>query len=60
MATRSPPRYKTLQDAIGDTPLVRAAAHPGAENDTRGNVILGKLEGNNPAGLGEGPAGAVA
>ena len=42
--------YKTLEDAIGNTPLVRAAAHPGADNAQRGNVILGKLEGNNPAG----------
>jgi cysteine synthase B len=50
MATRSPPRYKTLQDTIGATPLVRLQRLPGAENDTRGNVILGKLEGNNPAG----------
>jgi cysteine synthase B len=29
---------------------VRLARVPGAANDARGNVILGKLEGNNPAG----------
>ena len=50
MATRSPPRYKTLQDTIGATPLVRLQRLPGAQNDAVGNVILGKLEGNNPAG----------
>ena len=47
---QTPPRYKTLEDAIGDTPLVRLQRLPGADNDARGNVILGKLEGNNPAG----------
>ena len=44
------PRYQTLEDVIGKTPLVRLARLPGAENERRGNVILGKLEGNNPAG----------
>jgi len=42
--------YKTLQDFVGNTPLVRLVRIPGADNDQRGNVILGKLEGNNPAG----------
>jgi cysteine synthase B len=42
--------YKTIEDVIGNTPLVRLVRLPGAENDRRGNVILGKLEGNNPAG----------
>ena len=42
--------YKTLEDAIGHTPLVRLVRVPGEANDRRGNVILGKLEGNNPAG----------
>ena len=50
MATKNPPRYKTLEDTIGATPLVRLQRLPGADNDARGNVILGKLEGNNPAG----------
>ena len=42
--------YKTLQDFVGNTPLVRLARIPGAENEKCGNVILAKLEGNNPAG----------
>lgn len=45
-----PPHYPTLEDLIGRTPLVRLQRVPGAENERRGNVILGKLEGNNPAG----------
>jgi cysteine synthase B len=40
----------TLEDAIGATPLVRLQRLAGADNDRRGNVVLGKLEGNNPAG----------
>jgi len=40
----------TLEDFIGDTPLVRLQRLPGAENEKRGNVILCKLEGDNPAG----------
>jgi S-sulfo-L-cysteine synthase (O-acetyl-L-serine-dependent) len=44
------PPYKTLEDAIGNTPLVRLQRLPGAANEKRGNVFLGKLEGNNPAG----------
>ncbi len=44
------PHYKTLEDAIGGTPLVRLQRLPGAEQARRGNVFLGKLEGNNPAG----------
>ena len=42
--------YKTLEDAIGGTPLVRLQRLPGPANASRGNVVLGKLEGNNPAG----------
>ena len=42
--------YPTLEDAIGKTPLVRLQRVPGADNEVRGNVILAKLEGNNPAG----------
>ncbi len=42
--------YMTIEDAIGNTPLVRLQRVQGAVNDERGNVILGKLEGNNPAG----------
>jgi len=44
------PRYPTLEDVIGNTPLVRLVRLPGDDNERRGNVILGKLEGNNPAG----------
>jgi S-sulfo-L-cysteine synthase (O-acetyl-L-serine-dependent) len=44
------PRWKTLEDAIGGTPLVRLQRVPGPALAARGNVILGKLEGNNPAG----------
>ena len=44
------PHYKTLEDAIGHTPLVRLQRVAGPELAARGNVILGKLEGNNPAG----------
>jgi len=40
----------TIEDFIGNTPLVRLARLPGAENERAGNRILAKLEGNNPAG----------
>ena len=43
-------RYPTVEDAIGNTPLVRLVRVPGRPFDSRGNVLLGKLEGNNPAG----------
>jgi S-sulfo-L-cysteine synthase (O-acetyl-L-serine-dependent) len=43
-------KYRTVEDVIGQTPLVRLVRIPGVDNDQRGNVILGKLEGNNPAG----------
>jgi cysteine synthase B len=42
--------YPTVEDVIGNTPLVRLARLPGLASEQRGNVILGKLEGNNPAG----------
>ena len=38
--------YKTLDDLVGNTPLVRLKRMPGQTT----NVVLGKLEGNNPAG----------
>ena len=44
------PRYPTVEDVIGNTPLVRLARIPGLDNEQRDNLILGKLEGNNPAG----------
>jgi S-sulfo-L-cysteine synthase (O-acetyl-L-serine-dependent) len=43
-------RYPTIEDVIGNTPLVRLVRVPGKSFDARGNVLLGKLEGNNPAG----------
>ena len=42
--------YPTLEDAVGKTPLVALQRLGAAENAVRSNVILGKLEGNNPAG----------
>lgn len=42
--------YPTVDSTIGNTPLVRLKRIPGAGHDARGNVILAKLEGNNPAG----------
>ena len=42
--------YPTLEQTVGNTPLVRLQRIPGQENTRRNNVILGKLEGNNPAG----------
>ena len=43
-------RYPTIEDAIGKTPLVALQRIGAADNAQRGNVLLGKLEGNNPAG----------
>jgi cysteine synthase B len=42
--------YKSIEDFVGNTPLVRLKRIPGADNERRNNVILAKLEGNNPAG----------
>ncbi|OWW18734.1 cysteine synthase CysM [Noviherbaspirillum denitrificans] len=42
--------YLTIEDTIGNTPLVQLKRIPGEEAARRNNVILGKLEGNNPAG----------
>ncbi|MBS0318578.1 MAG: cysteine synthase CysM [Proteobacteria bacterium] len=42
--------YMTIEDAIGRTPLVALQRLNHAENSARGNVVLAKLEGNNPAG----------
>ncbi len=38
--------YQTVEDTVGNTPLVRLQRLPGPS----GNVLLAKLEGNNPAG----------
>lgn len=43
-------KYQTIEDTIGATPLVQLQRIPGAAGDAKGNVILAKLEGNNPAG----------
>ncbi len=45
-----PVQYPTLEDAIGKTPLVALQRIGAADNARRHNVVLGKLEGNNPAG----------
>ena len=42
--------YPTIEDAIGKTPLVALQRLGAADAKARNNVILGKLEGNNPAG----------
>jgi cysteine synthase B len=42
--------YRTIESTIGNTPLVRLQRIGAGENARRGNVILGKLEGNNPGG----------
>jgi S-sulfo-L-cysteine synthase (O-acetyl-L-serine-dependent) len=41
---------RTIEDFIGGTPLVRLQRLPGNELARRGNIVLAKLEGNNPAG----------
>jgi cysteine synthase B len=46
----SRPNYPTIAQTVGHTPLVRLQRIPGSGNAERNNVILGKLEGNNPAG----------
>jgi S-sulfo-L-cysteine synthase (O-acetyl-L-serine-dependent) len=43
-------QYPTIEDTIGKTPLVQLQRLPGLFGAKKGNVILGKLEGNNPAG----------
>ena len=44
------PSYPTIEQTIGGTPLVKLQRLPGADGQARGNLVLGKLEGNNPAG----------
>jgi cysteine synthase B len=41
---------QTIEDFIGATPLVRLQRIPGDANRRAGNLVLAKLEGNNPAG----------
>ncbi len=42
--------YPTIEDAVGKTPLVRLQRVGLDVNTQRNNVVLAKLEGNNPAG----------
>lgn len=44
------PAYLTLEQAIGNTLLVKLQRLGQPMTEERGNVVLGKLEGNNPAG----------
>jgi S-sulfo-L-cysteine synthase (O-acetyl-L-serine-dependent) len=41
---------RTIEQFIGDTPLARLQRLPGETAARNGNVVLAKLEGNNPAG----------
>ncbi len=43
-------KYPTLEDLVGGTPLVALQRIGATQRRERGNVLLGKLEGNNPAG----------
>jgi cysteine synthase B len=43
-------KYPTIEDSIGKTPLVALQRIGAAHNALNNNVVLGKLEGNNPAG----------
>jgi len=42
--------YKTIEDTIGNTPLIQLVRVVDDDIRARNNVVLGKLEGNNPAG----------
>ncbi len=42
--------YPTIEEAVGRTPLARLQRLARSACEERGNVLLGKLEGNNPAG----------
>ena len=43
-------KYPGIEDLIGNTPLVRLQRMGAEHNRQHSNVVLGKLEGNNPAG----------
>ena len=43
-------KYKTIEDTIGNTPLVQLVRLVDDDIRARNNVVLAKLEGNNPAG----------
>lgn len=42
--------YQTIEDTVGNTPLVQLKRIPGDAAARRNNLILAKMEGNNPAG----------
>jgi cysteine synthase B len=42
--------FHSIEDLVGNTPLAQLKRLPGEEIARRNNIILGKLEGNNPAG----------
>ena len=44
------PEFASIEVTIGNTPLVRLKRLPAAGGEARGNVVLAKLEGNNPGG----------
>ncbi len=46
--------YKTIDECVGGTPLVRLQRL----NPNPSNIILAKLEGNNPAGSSERSCGS--
>ena len=43
-------QYPTIEDTVGKTPLVALQRIGAQDNAERRNVVLAKLEGNNPAG----------
>lgn len=43
-------KYPTIEDAVGKTPIVALQRIQATENQARNTVVIGKLEGNNPAG----------
>ena len=42
--------FHSIEDLVGNTPLALLKRLPGEEIARRNNIVLGKLEGNNPAG----------
>ena len=42
--------YKTIEETIGKTPLIALQRIGVSQNQPKNNIILAKLEGNNPAG----------
>lgn len=49
-STATAMQFHSIEDLVGNTPLVQLKRIPGDEAARRNNIILGKLEGNNPAG----------